>query len=337
MVSPILLIPILASFLIALLLIPFWIRKSKQIGLLWEDVHKIPKKKVAGSGGITTIIAFVIGVLLFISFRVFILKNEDFLIEILALLTTILLATGIGLIDDLLGWRKGGLSRRSRIILIALAAIPFMAINAGRGQVALPFNGIVDLGILYPLIFVPIGIVGATTTYNFLAGYNGLEAGNGVLIISALGIVAFLTGNSWLSIIAFCMVAALLAFLTFNFYPARIFPGDSLTYAIGSLIAILAILGNMEKIAVFFFIPFILETIIKGRGKYLKQSFGIPKKDGSLALKYNKFYGLEHITIYLLNISGIKATERKVVISLWIFQLVIIIMGLIIFRHGIFL
>ncbi len=337
MVSNILLIPVLASFFVTLFLVPFWIRKARQIGLVWDDMNKIFAEKVAGSGGIMAVLGFIIGILLYIAYIIFILKSRNsHLIEILAMLSVILLLAGVSFIDDLLGWRHGGLSRRSRIILAAFAAIPLMAINAGKSVISIPFLGKIDLGIFYPLIIIPIGIIGATTTFNFLAGFNGLEAGQGIILLSAIALVAFFTGNPWLSIIALCMIASLVAFLFYNFYPARVFPGNSLTYAVGGLIAMMAILGNFEKIAVFFFIPYIIETILKLRGKLKKQSFGKPLEDGSLDLRYNKIYGLEHFAVYLMKKFDVKPTEKRVVYSIWIFQIIIILIGLFIFREGIF-
>jgi len=334
----ILIVPILVSFFLTLFLVPLWIKKAKQIDLLWLDMNKFePEKKIAGSGGMTVVLGFVIGVLVFIAYRTFFLDTNLFLVEILALLVGVLFIAGIGLMDDLFGWQHGGLSMRSRIILVALAAIPFMAINAGRSNIALPLIGSFDLGILYPLLAVPIGIIGATTTFNFLAGFNGLESGQGIILLSAISLVALFTGNGWLSIISLCMVASLLAFLAFNFYPAKIFPGDVLTYPVGGLVAIAAILGNFEKIAIFFFIPYILEVGLKARGNFKKQSFGEPHRDGSLGLKYPKLYGLEHVSIYLMKKYGIKPTEKRVVYSLWAFQLIIILIGFIVFSEGIFL
>jgi len=336
MVDYILIIPILISFLISFLFMPFWIIKAKNMGLVWSDMNKFSKQKVAGSGGIITVLAFVIGILIFIAYRTFILKTESFLVEILAMLTVVLFLAGIGLVDDLLGWRKGGLKKIHRIILVALAAIPLMAINAGRSDIALPVLGAIDLGIIYPLIIIPIGVVGAVTTLNFLAGFNGLEAGQGILLLFALGIVAFFTGSSWLAIIILCVIAALLGFLLYNFYPAKVFPGDSLTYPLGGFIAIVAILGNFEKIAVFFFIPYIIEIVLKSRGKLVKQSFGKPKKDGSLDLRYSKIYSLNHVAILLMKKLKWKATEKKVVYLIWMFQILIILLGFIIFGKGIF-
>ncbi|MDO8460317.1 MAG: glycosyl transferase family 4 [Nanoarchaeota archaeon] len=338
MTDKLLIIPILASFLITLSLMPFWIRKAKEIGLLWEDMNKLSSEKVAGSGGLMVVAGFVIGVLLFVAYSVFYLKDHaSILVQVLALLSVILLLSGIGFIDDLFGWRKGGLSRRSRLILVAVAAVPLMVINAGRSGISVPFVGFVDLGIFYPLLIIPIGIAGATTTYNFLAGFNGLEAGQGIILLSAFAIVAYFTGFSWLAIIALCMVAALIAFLFYNFCPAQVFPGDSITYAIGGLLAIMAILGNFEKIAVFFFIPYIIETILKLRGGLTKHSFGRPAKDGSLDLQYDKIYGIEHAAIFFFKKINIKPTERKVVGLIWAFQIVIIIIGFLLFKQGIFL
>ena len=337
MKSSILLIPILVSFFVTVFAMPFWIRKAKQIGLLWEDMNKLPNGKVAGSGGLIAVLGFIVGVLLYIAYVVFYLGSYNLhLVEILALLNVILILAGIGLVDDLFGWRHGGLSRRSRLLMVLFSAIPLIAINAGRSQISLPFLGNVELGIVYPLIFIPLGIMGATTTFNFLAGFNGLEAGQGIILLLSVGIVAFFTGNSWLLIIVLCMIAALLAFLIYNFYPAKVFPGDSLTYATGGLIAIVSILGNFEKIAMFFFIPYIIETILKLKGKLVKQSFGKPQIDGSLELRYDKIYGLEHASIWIMRRLGIRPTEKRVDFSIWAFQIIIVILGFIIFGEGIF-
>lgn len=338
MIDLLLFIPIFCSFCVALLLLPFWIQKAQDIGLVWRDMNKFsPRASAAGSGGIIVVLAFVLGALLFIAYRVFFFhESATILVNAFSLLTVILILSSIGLIDDLLGWQKGGLSRRSRIVLVALASIPLIAIHAGQSGVELPFFGAINLGLFFPLVIIPLGLVGATTTYNFLAGFNGLEAGQGILLLGAFGLVSYLTGSSWLSIIALCMISSLIAFLIFNWSPARVFPGDSLTYAVGGLLAMMAIFGNFEKIAVFFFIPYILETILKSRGKLVKHSFGKPTADGALDMPYTRIYGLEHAAIWFLNKTGLRATETRVVIALWTFQLIIIIAGFVIFRQGIF-
>jgi len=323
------------SFILSFITLPFWIRKIKKSGLIWEDMNKPGHpRNVAGSGGIVVVVAFVVGICYYIAIRTFVMKDADGInVQIFALLSVLLILTLIGIIDDLFGWKNKGLSKRVRILLALVASIPLVVINAGTSSMNFPFIGIVNFGILYPLLLVPIGIVGATTAYNFLAGYNGLEAGQGILILSFLSYVAYVTGTPWLALIGLTMVAALLGFWFYNKYPAKVFPGDSLTWSIGALIAIMAILGNFQKIAVFVFIPYILEFVLKVRGRLEKHSFATPNKDGSLEMPYKKIYGLEHLAIYLLKKikpSG-KVYENDVVYSIHGFQIVLIILAFFIF------
>lgn len=328
--EPLLLLTMFISFFCTFLAIPFWLRKSKQIGFLWQDMNK-PKhpKNVAGSGGIVVFSGATIGILLYVAFIVFIFGGKNgMLTQIFALLSVMTIAAFVGLVDDFFGWRHGGLSIRSRIILVLFSAIPLMALNAGNSSVNLPFLGLVNLGIFYPLLVIPIGIVGATTTYNFLAGFNGLEASQGIIILAALSIVTFMTGNAWLSVIALCMVFSLLAFYIFNKYPAKIFPGDVMTYTVGALIVGIAILGNIEKVAILFFTPYIIEFFLKLRGKLKKHSFGLVQKDGSLEVPYGKIYGLEHLAIKILKKikPSKKAYEKEVVYLINAFQIVVILL-----------
>ena len=200
----------------------------------------------------------------YIALRTFYFNFDQTTLPILATITTILFIALIGIIDDLLGW-KIGLRQYQKPILTIIAALPIMVINAGHTEMLLPLIGAVDFGIIYPLIIIPIGIVGASNGFNMLAGYNGLEAGMGIIILSIMSFIAWQNNLGWVSILALCMVFSLLAFLIYNKYPAKIFPGNSLTYAAGALIAIVAVLGNMEKIALILFIVLIYFVIKKWR------------------------------------------------------------------------
>jgi len=334
MMEILLLFSLVISFLLTVLVIPIWIKKTKQIGFLWEDMNKYKHpKNIAASGGIVVVIAFVLGVLYYVSIRTFLIDSINGInLEIFALLSVMLIFAIIGIIDDLFGWKHGGLSIRMRLGLAFMASIPLVVINAGNSSVSIPFLGLVNLGIFYPLLIIPIGIVGAATTYNFLAGYNGLEASQGIIIISFLSFVAYKTGSAWLSLIGLVMVAALFGFYIYNKYPAKVFPGDSITLAIGALIAGMAILGNFEKIAVFVFIPYIIETGLKLRGKLKKESFSKVNKDGSLEMPYKKIYGLEHLAILILKKTkpSKKVFEKDVVYLINGFQVLIVILGFLI-------
>jgi UDP-N-acetylglucosamine--dolichyl-phosphate N-acetylglucosaminephosphotransferase len=326
-----LLVPIISSFLIALFCLPIWIKRAKKEGLSGRDMHKINGEEVAEAGGVCAIMGFIFGSLIYIGIRTFVFGSYKNAMEIFCLLSVILIISFVGFTDDILGWKKG-LSKISRVLFLAFAALPLLAINAGQAVTG------TSMELIYPLLLLVLGVIGASATFNFLAGYNGLETSQGMIIISALSIVTYITGDRWLSILGMIMVAGLFAFYIFNKYPAKVFPGDILTYSTGALIAIIAILGSVEKIAIFFFIPYILETILKARGKLKKESFARVNQDGSLEMPYDKIYGLEHLAIYILKKvkPSKKVYEKDVVLLINLFQIAIVIVGFVIFKVDVF-
>jgi UDP-N-acetylglucosamine--dolichyl-phosphate N-acetylglucosaminephosphotransferase len=324
---------------LTLLLLPYWIKKCKKADLLWENMNKYGHpREFAASGGVIVVMAFVFGLLSYIAVRMLVFKETDgVIVNIFSLLTVLLILTIVSLTDDFLGWKKGGLSWRFRIFLAFAASIPLVVINAGDHMIELPLIGQINLGLIYTLILIPLGVAGATTTYNFLAGFNGLEAGQGIIILTFLSFIAYITGSSWLALIGLIMVASLAVFYYYNKFPAKVLPGNTLTWVVGALIACMAIFGNFEKIAVFIFIPYIIETFLKaGKGKLIKYSFGIPDKDNNLKMPYKKIYGLTHFSIFILSKFKKEVKEKEVVYLIFLFQIAICILALIIFRKFLF-
>jgi len=284
---------VVVSFITTLLLTKLWIRAAKRFGLTGKDMNKLNGKQVAEEGGIAVLFGTVAGIFAYIFFKTFFLKTETHITLIFAVICSLLFAGFLGFIDGILGWKKG-LKQWQKPFLTLPAAIPLMVLDAGHSTMTLPLIGLVNLGIFYPLIFVPIGIMGAANGFNMFAGMNGLEAGMGAVILSALGTIALFTNQPWLALIAFATVAALLAFMLFNKYPAKVFPGDVLTYSVGALIAMLAILGNMEKAALVLFTPYFIELVLKARYKFKVESFCTPQPDGTLKVP-EKIGSLTHI------------------------------------------
>ena len=75
-------IPIfVVGFLIVLFSMPIWIRKAKQIGLIWKDMNKYNSKTdIAGSGGIVVVSAWVICALFIVAYNVFYLKSTNYIL-----------------------------------------------------------------------------------------------------------------------------------------------------------------------------------------------------------------------------------------------------------------
>ncbi|MFH1308575.1 MAG: hypothetical protein ABIH51_01010 [Patescibacteria group bacterium] len=267
------------------------------------------RRLVSKAGGIPVIISFILSVLVYLFVKTFFLKTTDNFIEILIVLVVLLLCFFIGFFDDLFVWdisyknrQKNLLGGWKKILLTLPIALPLVVISAGETILQIPFIGGYNFGWIYPVIFIPIMVIGVVNGTNLLAGFDGLEAGLGVIIIGTLSVIAYMSGLLWLALIGLIFVVALICFYFFNSVPAKIFPGNTLTYTIGAMIVCFAVLGNMESLALILFIPYIIEGFLKSRSNFKAHSFGIPNNDGSLEEPYEgKVYGLTHLSLKILN------------------------------------
>lgn len=323
-----LIIAVLISFATVILLTPKFIRFLGAAGIVGRDLQKKNKPIIAEMGAPAVITGFLAGIFFFVWVKVFLYGEMQGLVEIFAAISTILIITIIGMFDDLsclqhkkettAGFKKFkrlGLKQWQKPLLTLPAAVPLMAIMAGDTSLSFPLIGPINIGIIYPLLFVPLAVVGASNATNMLAGFNGLEAGLGAILISTLGTYSYLQGNVFVAALAFIFAAALLGFLRYNWYPSKIFPGDSLHYSIGATVATLAIIGNMEKFALYCFALWIIEFFLKARSRFKAESFGVLQKNGTLKAPYKSIYSLTHIVMKL----G-RFTEREVVMILLLAQ-----------------
>ncbi len=326
---------LLFSFFVTLFLTKKWISSAKTANLMGKDMNKPDQPLVPRSGGLIVAIVICFSLLFYIFMKTFPLLGTQFthIIDVFAITATVLLAGFIGFIDDVLGW-KDGLSQLQKVLLTIPIALPLIVINAGVSTINLPILGNVNLQLLYPLLIVPLGVIGATNGFNLLAGYNGLETSMSLIIFATFGFTALIVPDRlWIAFVAFIVYASLLAFLAFNWYPAKVFPGNSFSYAIGALIATLAILGSMEKIALWLFMPYFLEIVLYFRARFIDkmgdvQAFAKPNADGSLELPYEHLYDTTHIAIWVLKKFKDKVYERDVVIFLIVVQILIAVSGM---------
>ncbi|MET1101289.1 MAG: glycosyltransferase 4 family protein [Pyrodictiaceae archaeon] len=309
----------LVSFVIVLGLVPRWIRIAHSLGLVGKDMNKWGDVRVAEAGGLWVAIGAVFGLFTLEALYTYICGCSHYSREVYALTALLLLATIIGLLDDILGWKRG-LPRWQRVVFMAPVALPLVVIKAGVSRMALPFIGVIDLGVFYPLVAVPIGVLGAANAFNMIAGFNGLEAGMGLLLMAFTAVYAVVKGLELVFETAIVMLMALLAFLIYNWYPARIFPGNTLTYAVGAYYAAIVILGNMEKFGLALFTLYFVKAILNLRGYVRKvwkpgviEDFGVPRPDGTLDTPVEGIYTLTHAAIMLLKRVKGSAREPEVV------------------------
>src|SRR3989338_8180551 len=186
---------IVISFITTFFMTPHIINYLRNIKLQVKDVHKQGEPSVPRSGGIAVLTGIIASLFLLVFINVFIKQTTQNIIYLLAAIITLTLITFIGFFDDLRiridSRGEGGLKQWQKPLLSLPAAIPLMAVVAGTTIVALPFLGKVNFGLLYPLVLVPVVIVGAANMVNMLEGLNGLSTGMGIVYTGSLGLFAF--------------------------------------------------------------------------------------------------------------------------------------------------
>lgn len=119
----------------------------------------------------------------------------------------------------------------------------------------------------WALLLVTLAVVWITNLYNFMDGADGLAGGMATIGFAALALAAWLGNAPGLAAFCAAIAAAALAFLRFNFPPARIFMGDAGSIPLGFLAAALGILGAQQGVwpwlfPLLVFSPFIIDASV---------------------------------------------------------------------------
>ncbi len=272
------------SFLLTYLLMPLGIKLIKKRGWTGLDVHKPLRVECAEPGGLIILVA------LSITFTSMFLANLLDRVTFGASLTIIL--TGlVGLLDDMVTLRQ-----RHKVLLMMLTGLPLALCYNGVGSVRLPVLGGIELGIYYVFLILVFVNVSSNLT-NMLAGFNGLEAGFAAVACAILGAVSTLSGELKAVTLSLVSLGALLAFLRYNWYPAKVFPGDTGTLMFGSIIASTAVLSGQEFLAVSLLMPAVFDFILKmqhGKPFAQRRIYGDTKADEAGILKPPDYAAFSH-------------------------------------------
>jgi len=129
------------AMIVTALVLPFWIKRAGEHGLVSKDMHK-KNKNAANLGGLGIIAGFLAGTLLFVGYDVFIHASSLSFGYLFAAVCSVLIAAILGMTDDILGW-KIGLKQWHKVLLSLSAALPIMVLNAGVSVMHLP--SVVDI------------------------------------------------------------------------------------------------------------------------------------------------------------------------------------------------
>lgn len=172
-------------------------------------------------------------------------------------------------------WLAGGMLLPVMLAAFALAAVSVLDDVRGL-PVAVRFLAhfvaavacLLALGLTgWALLLGTLAVVWMTNLYNFMDGADGLAGGMAAIGFGALALAAWLGEAPGLAVFCAAIAAAALAFLRFNFPPARVFMGDAGSIPLGFLAAALGILGAMQNVwpwlfPVLVFSPFIVDASV---------------------------------------------------------------------------
>ncbi len=306
----IMLFSFIVSYALSVVLIP----RLKRFGITGKDVNKPGRPEVAEMGGITIVAGFTAGMLLAIVLNTF-FGFEFELLPLLASLIAVHSIAFIGIVDDLVD-----IPQHFKAFLPLFAAIPLVALKAaGSTTMHLPLIGVVDFGIAYLLILVPVGVAVASNLTNMLGGFNGLETGMGMIIFSVASLLAYAHNQAVSAYIFMSFLGALAAFYIFNRYPSRAFPGDVGNLSIGAALAAGVIIGNMESAGALLLLPYVADFFIKAINGFPSREWWGEYRNGKLYPVEGKVRGLCQLVMKTAN--GI--TERNLVLVLFAAEIVL--------------
>lgn len=268
------------SLLLFLLLSKAFLAYSKEKGMvdyfrLYSPSSHQSKKGTPTGGGL--IILFCLAVSLFVFG-----KRWNGLIFIATL--TIFYLGGVGAIDDLIKKHRRssrGLSGKMKLLFqlgIALFVVLYLFYGMGKetGIVQIPFtDSRINIGLLYIPFAVSI-ILGSSNAVNLTDGLDGLAAGcmiTPAIIFILLGYIqedalfasltgrVYLPGSGEISFLWCTLLGAMLGFLWYNRYPARMFMGGVGSEALGGALGVSAILLKVELFLLIFGGIFVAEAI----------------------------------------------------------------------------
>jgi UDP-GlcNAc:undecaprenyl-phosphate GlcNAc-1-phosphate transferase len=226
------------AFTVVLLLVPLVRSLAIHIGFVDQpNRRKIHTEPIPLSGGV----AIFAGVVL----TSFLFMGHSSLFRTLLFGGIVLVA--IGLLDD-------GYKSRSRdfpvwprlLVYIGVAFIPVWQGITIQGITSPSAAGMILFSPILATLFTVVWVFALINMLNFIDGIDGLAAG--VCVISSLTLfaAAMIANHTGTAVVAVTLAGSCLAFLTYNFHPARIFMGDAGATFLGYTLAVTAIEGTLK-------------------------------------------------------------------------------------------
>ncbi|MCK5309089.1 MAG: UDP-N-acetylglucosamine-1-phosphate transferase [Thermoplasmata archaeon] len=343
-------VPIVVTLLFALglsaLTMPWFIRKMNFKGQMVTDYYKSDKPPMANNGGILTLfVVFITIIVVPLIFRLLVKFEMEFPRTFTdadtAILMVVLLYAFYGVLDDYID-----VGRFSKIIIPLMFAYPFVIVLSGWNP-WVPFGGEISLSsfdiafgnlgtltgsMMLRYLIVPFYIMVVANLKNMHAGFNGLQSGTALIILSFLLLKSAVDSNFENIYTIAALTGAQVMFFWHNKYPSKILEGNIGSLAVGAAIGAGFIVQHYIFAGMIMLMPHIINFIMyvywrimhrrhpeDERWKIVK--FGKVREDGTLEVP-------NRLTLKWVLPYHFRMTERQVVYSMYVLTLGFCIVGL---------
>jgi len=234
------------SFVVSYILTPYLARVGKKQNMVdLPDHRKVHEEAIPNLGGIVIFFGFLLSLL-------FIVQIEG---QVKTLMVAGVIILLLGIVDDI-----ADLSPKHKFIIQMIPALIVIIYNSDliNSFIVNQLKSVDLLGyLLYPILI--LWIVGVTNSINLIDGLDGLACGVSIITLIAFLILGWKQNFETLNFLSIALAGSMLALLRFNFYPAKIFLGDSGSTFTGFMLASIGALWVLKSENVFFvFIPIII-------------------------------------------------------------------------------
>ena len=222
---------VIITFLCSALMVPFIKKMAEFIGAVDKpDKRKVHSDLIPRLGGLAIFLSFLIGYMFFAK------QN----IEMLSILIGSFVIILTGVIDDI-----RPLPPRYKFTGQLIGALIVVLYGGILVKDISAFGFYIQFNPFVAKILSVLFILGCINAINLIDGLDGLASGISSIYFLTIGIIAMLMGQTTsLDVsLTFIMLGATLGFLVHNFYPAKIFMGDSGSMFLGYIISVIALLG----------------------------------------------------------------------------------------------
>ncbi|WP_339923260.1 MraY family glycosyltransferase [uncultured Cyclobacterium sp.] len=218
------------SFFFGFLMTPVLILILKKIKFTeTPGGRKIHAGSIPSMGGIAIVFATFVGLFAWLSF--------DQIVETRYFLVGLAIMFSVGLRDDLIE-----LTALQKLIGQSIPAFFVIVMADIRISSLYGFMGVYEIPYLISVAITFFAILVLTNSFNLIDGADGLAGSLSLVTLSILGFWFYTAGMISYSLISFTLVGGILAFLVFNWHPAKIFMGDTGSLSVGFSLTVLVIL-----------------------------------------------------------------------------------------------